>query len=249
LSKKVFEELHLRKCHEYFDVLNIIGELELRCSHLSEAALCFGNSSVYFAELSTNSVFFVRSISGQAQVLFRQKNLDGAVGLLKQAIHICESNGIQCRTYVIAKERLQQIYNEIRSSEEEEKKFFEENAELERRRAAKVTMNEVREQEASRIRDGRRLVLEALKSEDASTTPCTSLPIEYLSAASNSWTNKIGSGGFGEVFKGHDTVGNFTFAIKTISPEQLEDDEKKKFKEEMMVSLSRSACLSLIVSP
>lgn len=95
------------------------------------------------------------------------------------------------------------------------------------------------EHEKISICEGRRLLQMALESEDSNLAVCASLPIEYLSFASNAWADRIGNGGFGAVFKGRDTVANFTFAIKTILPDRLDNEERAKFKKEIEVRLSK----------
>lgn len=247
-SKKLFEELHCQKTTEYFRLLNRIGHMELRCNNLNDAASYFWTTQEYFLDRHPNSVFYVETLCGLARVLSLQNDNAGALGKLEDAVQICKKNNIQCRAYIVAVELLDQINAE--QSEDKERKencgqksykhAGHDDVEVlgERDNGSKAeSFHDVAKMPAddNKIWEGRRLLQEALESDDSLPFSCSSLPIEYLDYASYSWANKIGSGGFGAVYKGRDKVANFTFAIKTILPDRLEDEEKAKFKDEIQV--------------
>jgi Ran GTPase-activating protein (RanGAP) involved in mRNA processing and transport len=84
------------------------------------------------------------------------------------------------------------------------------------------------------VEEGRRSVLRALQAIEP-TEEVGPVPMEYLASITNDWTEKVGSGGFGVVFRGHDAKSGVAVAVKTIANDRLEADEKANFKKEIEV--------------
>jgi Leucine Rich repeat len=117
-----------------------------------------------------------------------------------------------------------------------------------RKRLAQLREDLVREREAEArvqvasdkraandlLETGRRAVLEALCSTDSSVR-IGPIPVEYLTSISSNWTELVGRGGFGEVFKGRDATSGLIVAIKKIPNDRLHDQERSQFKNEIEV--------------
>jgi Ran GTPase-activating protein (RanGAP) involved in mRNA processing and transport len=88
--------------------------------------------------------------------------------------------------------------------------------------------------ETDLVRVGRRSVLAALRSTDPSDE-IGPVPIDYLASITSNWTEAIGSGGFGVVFKGQDAVSGVVVAVKKIPNDRLREEDKKLFKNEIAV--------------
>jgi Ran GTPase-activating protein (RanGAP) involved in mRNA processing and transport len=88
--------------------------------------------------------------------------------------------------------------------------------------------------ESESIAAGRRAVLQALQTRDP-VEEVGSVPMDYLALITNAWTEKIGSGGFGVVYKGQDPKSGVAVAIKVISSDRLHEIEKQNFKKEIEV--------------
>jgi Ran GTPase-activating protein (RanGAP) involved in mRNA processing and transport len=81
---------------------------------------------------------------------------------------------------------------------------------------------------------GRRALFSALQSKNPSEI-VNQIPMDYLAAITNDWKDKVGSGGFGTVYKGHDSKSGVEVAVKTISSDRLDESEKENFTKEMEV--------------
>jgi Ran GTPase-activating protein (RanGAP) involved in mRNA processing and transport len=84
------------------------------------------------------------------------------------------------------------------------------------------------------IEEDRKSVLAALQASDP-TDEVGPVSMNYLSLITNGWRDKIGSGGFGIVYKGEDAQNGVVVAIKTIPNDRLHENEKRKFKREIEV--------------
>jgi Ran GTPase-activating protein (RanGAP) involved in mRNA processing and transport len=85
--------------------------------------------------------------------------------------------------------------------------------------------------ETDSIGVGRRAVVAALHSTDPSDE-IGSVPIDYLALITSNWTEEIGNGGSGVVFRGQDATSGVVIAIKKI---RLHESERKQFKNELEV--------------
>jgi Ran GTPase-activating protein (RanGAP) involved in mRNA processing and transport len=84
------------------------------------------------------------------------------------------------------------------------------------------------------IEEGRRSVLAALHSTDPQDE-IGAVPIEYLASITGKWSDELGSGGFGTVFKGQDVSSGVVVAIKRIPADRLDEQERSRFKNEIEV--------------
>jgi hypothetical protein len=78
------------------------------------------------------------------------------------------------------------------------------------------------------------VILSALRSTDPAYEMGT-VSMEYLASITNNWTDEVGSGGFGVVFKGRDAQSSLVVAVKKIPNDKLHDHERKQFKNEIEV--------------
>jgi Leucine Rich repeat len=109
-------------------------------------------------------------------------------------------------------------------------------ADLAREREAeeRVRQTTSKNTETDLIGVGRRSVLAALHSTEPSDE-IGPVPVDYLASITSHWTDVVGSGGFGVVFRGQDAVSGVVVAVKKIPNDRLHENEKKQFKNEIAV--------------
>jgi Ran GTPase-activating protein (RanGAP) involved in mRNA processing and transport len=90
--------------------------------------------------------------------------------------------------------------------------------------------------ECKEIKEGRGHILRALRAFD-SPQEASFIPMEYIALITSNFTEKIGSGGFGVVYKGRDPKSGVVVAIKSIPNDRLDESEKDNFKNEIEVRL------------
>jgi Leucine Rich repeat len=117
-------------------------------------------------------------------------------------------------------------------------------ADLQREREAETRVSKIANKDIDNesVAAGRQAVLLALRGKNP-TDHLSQIPLDYLAIITNDWKEKIGSGGFGEVYKGNDSKSAVAVAVKTIPSDRFDESEKENFRKEMEVRLVFHECV------
>jgi ankyrin repeat protein len=88
-------------------------------------------------------------------------------------------------------------------------------------------------QQQQELMQGRSIILNALNA--TSIQAVKEVPFSYLEHISNGWELSLGSGGFGSVYRGVDSDGNFEVAIKALRSDRMTEKDVAEFEVEISV--------------
>jgi hypothetical protein len=139
---------------------------------------------------------------------------------------------LQQETTQIAQEQSRQELDRLRRELEEkaQQRLQQEEAEQSRREAAEQEPLRRKQQE---LMQGRSIILDALDA--TSIQAVKEVPFSYLEHISDEWELFLGSGGFGSVYRGVDSDGNFEVAIKALRSDRMTEKDVAEFEDEISV--------------